>query len=235
MYKREVKIMNSNIIKFKSEKEKEEYEKYEVVRGECLYQKVAEFLNKELKLNDSVDFTIVSDWVRYDKAIKKVLYVFLSTLEEHFKRIIVAKFEYLKNDFVPLKKQGFNLATFDVVNGDEGIKIKIKKVKKTYYGVFSCFANWTKTNGPVDNFTAAELRRINDLRNRVMHMSFIALPIFGYEELKSDLKLIREKLPKPWNEGFTKGIIGCQFSKDGDGKRTVPRSLKLEKYIIKEI
>jgi hypothetical protein len=227
--------MNNITIKFKSEKEKEEYDNYKIVRGECLYQKVAEHLDNELKLNGSVDFAIVSDWVRYDKAIKKVLYVFLSTLEEHFKRIIVAKFEYLNNNFIPSEKQGFNLATFDVVNGDEGIKIKIKKVKKTYYGVFSCFANWTKTNGPIDNFTAAELQRINALRNRVMHMSFIALPIFGYEELKSDLKLIREKLPKPWNEGFTKEIIGCQFSKDGDGKRTVPRSLKLEKYIIKEI
>jgi hypothetical protein len=231
MYKREVKIMNSNIIKFKSEKEKGDCDNYKIVRGECLYQKVAEFLNKELKLNDSVDFTIVSDWVRYDKAIKKVLYVFLSTLEEHFKRIIVAKFEYLNNNFILSEKQGFNPTTFDVINNDKGIKLN----KKTYYGVFSCFKKWTKTNGPVDNFTAAELRRINDLRNRVMHMSFIALPIFGYEELKSDLKLIKEKLPEFWNEGFAKEIIGCQFSKDGDGKRTIPRSLKLEKYIIKEI
>jgi hypothetical protein len=231
MYKREVKIMNSNIIKFESEEERKEYDDYKIVRGECLYQRVAEFLNEELKLNGSVDFTIVSDWVRYDKAIKKVLYVFLSTLEEHFKRIIVAKFEYLNNNFIPSEKQGFNSATFDVVNSDKGIKLN----KKTYYGVFSCFANWTKTNGPIDNFAEAELQRINALRNRVMHMSFIALPIFGYKNLKSDLKLIKEKLPESWNKVFTEKIISCQFSKGDVGKRTVPRSLKLEKYIIKEI
>jgi hypothetical protein len=61
MYKREVKIMNSNIIKFESEEERKEYDDYKIVRGECLYQRVAEFLNEELKLNGSVDFTIVSD------------------------------------------------------------------------------------------------------------------------------------------------------------------------------
>jgi hypothetical protein len=50
-----------NIIKFNGEKDKKTYDRYKVVRGECLYQKVAEFLEQELNLEGQVDFEIVSD------------------------------------------------------------------------------------------------------------------------------------------------------------------------------
>jgi hypothetical protein len=212
-----------------------------VVRGECLYQKVAEFLEQELNLEGQVDFEIVSDWVRYDKAIKKVLYVFLSTLEEHFKSIIISDFEYKDNNFEHSNKRVPNMDTFDVINEAKGIILKIKDmdIYRTYFSVFSCFTKWTEDNGDIRNFSNADLDRITKIRNNVMHMSFIALPLFPRDNLKnnlkSDLKLIKDKLPKRWSKKFESEIINCQFSKDENGVRNVPRTLLLEEYIIKEI
>jgi predicted nucleotidyltransferase component of viral defense system len=60
-------------IEFKNSEAKDIYDKFKVVRSESLYQKVAEFLiSEKLNGNKTIDFEIVSDWVKYDKALKKV-------------------------------------------------------------------------------------------------------------------------------------------------------------------
>jgi hypothetical protein len=213
------------IIKLNSDKDKEDYDQYKVVRSESLYQKVAEFLKGKLKLNGPVDFDLVSDWVRYDKAVKNVLYVFISTLEEYLKRFVILNMEYKDDKFIYLNKERetFDIKMLDTVN----------KYDTFGGGIFRFFSKWIKKQrrNDVAGFTSEELESINKLRNKVMHMSFIALPIFKYKNLREDLKIIKDRLPEPWRGDFVKKIIACQLS--GEGSRR--KRLELKEYIIEEV
>jgi hypothetical protein len=54
--------MNNEVeIKFNNQDDIEMYNKYKNVRSESLYQRVAVYLNDKLKLENSVDFQLVSD------------------------------------------------------------------------------------------------------------------------------------------------------------------------------
>jgi hypothetical protein len=219
------------LINFKNSKDEEEYNKYKIVRSESLYQEVAKFLiEAEAKGEKTIDFEIVSDWVRYDKALKKVLYIFLSTLEEYFKSIVISnmRFDNEKKVYVKDDHKTIDLETFRNINNYNTFASG-----KRQGGIFKYFSCWCKKNNGdnIGGFTSADLDAINSLRNKVMHMSFIALPIFKYNNLRKDLALIKQKLPSPWKDGFVDEIINCQYS----GKENREKKLNINKYIIKEI
>jgi hypothetical protein len=219
------------LINFKNSKDEEEYNKYKIVRSESLYQEVAKFLiEAEAKGEKTIDFEIVSDWVRYDKALKKVLYIFLSTLEEYFKSIVISnmRFDNEKKVYVKDDHKTIDLETFRNINNYNTFVIGNRQG-----GIFKYFSCWCKKNDEdnIGGFTSADLDAINSLRNKVMHMSFIALPIFKYNNLRKDLALIKQKLPSPWKDGFVDEIINCQYS----GKENREKKLNINKYIIKEI
>jgi hypothetical protein len=56
--------------------------------------------------------------VRYDKALKKVLYIFLSTLEEYFKSIVISnmRFDNEKKVYVKDDHKTIDLETFRNIN-----------------------------------------------------------------------------------------------------------------------
>jgi hypothetical protein len=227
--------MNNEVeIKFNNQDDIEMYNKYKNVRSESLYQRVAVYLNGKLKLENSVDFQLVSDWVRYDKALKKVLYVFISTLEEYFKSTIILNMKYKNSDFSYLNepRKTYDLSMLSIVNNRKTFKVENHNV-----GIFTYFSNWVEVHKEKDivGFTSEELKHINNLRNNVMHMSFIALPIFGYNRLRKDLKIIKNKLPSDWSEGFIEKIVACQKSKIDKGPEMREKRLELTDFIIEMV
>jgi len=81
-----------DFIKSLSTKERNNYERYSVLRGKQLYRIIYECL---LKYSNNVSYTDVNSFVRYDKSMKNILYIFLGSLEEYIKNYIFTNFDFV--------------------------------------------------------------------------------------------------------------------------------------------
>lgn len=144
--------------------DKENFLCYSKLRGAQQYRIIYETLKKK---NSDVTYKDVNSFVRYDKAIKNVLFKYLGTLEEYIRNYIVINF-----DFAPKQKISKNEYHY-FVNLPTCIRKKQPNDKVTlFYRKFSLnfgdLLSFIKKYS-VDNFDIKALEIIAELRNKVMH------------------------------------------------------------------
>lgn len=67
---------------FQNQEEKDDFEKYRRLKGDDLYYQIYRIL---LEKTDRVRYVTVRAYIRYDKNLRDMLYVYLAALEEYCK------------------------------------------------------------------------------------------------------------------------------------------------------
>lgn len=216
-----------------NEEQKENYEKYSKIRSKEIYYYISKFLCRYYK-KTKVDYEMVNQWLRFDKDIKNVLYRFYAAFEEYFKSIILERLTFENNDFVLRNKED------KLKPNDEIVKVFNLGYEKVFKrkNILSFFKDKNIPGFDLP-FETKNLIEINKLRNEIMHLSFILLPIyenrFNLKVLNNHLKKInkqiinlRNNLPDPWKGYLLKELENCLFYEEKTTKRKISRNLDLE-------
>ena len=75
---------------FQNQEEKDDFEKYRRLKGDDLYYQIYRIL---LEKTDRVRYVTVRAYIRYDKNLRDMLYVYLATLEEYCKAQLLNSFD----------------------------------------------------------------------------------------------------------------------------------------------
>ena len=153
-----------DFIKNLSEEDKNNFEKYKDFRGVQYYKIIYTTLINKC---DNVTYTDVNSFIRYDKALKDVLYTYLGTLEDYTKNYILCNFDFTKD--AKLEKDYY--VYFDKLPACEKKNVgfgEITELYKRYALVFDSMIQFLRKYSP-DKFDLKRLINIKDLRNDVMH------------------------------------------------------------------
>lgn len=190
-------------IKKLSDKDKENYENYSKIRGPQQYRIIFETLKKA---NGDVTYSDVNAFVRYDKALKDALYVFLGTLEEYIKTYIFANFDFedaslvekkLKNK--PYKNYSKDYQLKEINNSNNEITDLYKVFKLSFGDIIKLLE---------DNkcpFDTEKLKKVKILRDKVMHhlpVLFNIDFISNVEETRDEIEIMKELLPDDYKDKF---------------------------------
>ena len=81
---------------FASPKEKEDFEKYEKLKGVYLHKQVYDIL-LEANGGENVTYQELSSIIRYDKNLRDTLYIYLATIEEQLRVLLLDNFDLKPN------------------------------------------------------------------------------------------------------------------------------------------
>ena len=81
---------------FASPKEKEEFEKYKKLKGVYLHKQVYDIL-LEANGGETVTYAELSSIIRYDKNLRDTLYIYLATVEEQLRVLLLDNFDLKPN------------------------------------------------------------------------------------------------------------------------------------------
>jgi hypothetical protein len=81
---------------FASPKEKEEFEKYKRLKGVYLHKQVYDIL-LEANGGETVTYAELSSVIRYDKNLRDTLYIYLATIEEQLRVLLLDNFDLKPN------------------------------------------------------------------------------------------------------------------------------------------
>jgi len=151
-----------------SDDDKENYNKYSKTRGAQQYRIIYETL---CKVDSNVTYKDINSFIRFDKAIKDILFTYLGTLEETIRNDILSKFDfespeglkdkyiYFDNKFPKTKCIRKNVIPYEVTEF-------YKRFALTFGGMVLFIKEFMK-----DEYDCEKLDAIVDLRNNVMHHS----------------------------------------------------------------
>src|SRR5690554_3932563 len=80
-------------IKFNDKKEEDHASFYFKMKGIHFYKEVMIFLNHDFNSGYKLEWSLVSDTVKYDKKIRNRIYKYLATIEEYIRAYISNKYE----------------------------------------------------------------------------------------------------------------------------------------------
>ena len=238
------------MIKLHFEKDKEsnvkDAEFYLKVKGITFHQKIMTHLGVDFSNEESsIEWSKVSDLLRYDKKLRDKIYIYIATLEEYFRAYISNKYESIPNQTFWLDGRTERAKVKKRILGGEKIFDVLQSIE------FGDLINQIKNMSPIDINEMFEstkeiklnLDAVRELRNAVSHHVFL----IGYEfkpcniygdrsnSLKDNIKNLRQLLPKEYRfgknskGGITGEIENCKydFEFDDQGKR-VKRLMLLE-------
>lgn len=214
--------------------DKANYEKYSPIRGPITYRLI---FNALIKISQNVTYKDVNSFVRYDKALKDVLFVFLAVLEEKIKAQIFKNF-----DIDPEKDKRNNYNHFDNLESvlmEKNNKDEVTTLYRKFKLNFGEIIEFVKKHPTYfDDIDINQLQLVWKLRNKTMHH----LPLlFDYngstvEETSNQLQALIFLLPDSYkgkcverinyptkeskeniNYSF-KELILQEFILEGDGK-----------------
>ena len=81
---------------FASPKEKEDFEKYKKLKGVYLHKQVYDIL-LEVNGGENVTYYELSSIIRYDKNLRDTLYIYLATVEEQLRVLLLDNFDLKQN------------------------------------------------------------------------------------------------------------------------------------------
>ena len=149
-----------------SEEDKKNYEKYSKIRGCQQYRIIYETL---AKIDSNVTYKDVNAFIRFDKAIKDVLFKYLGTLEEEIRNYILLNYDFDSTDNLKEKYVYFD----NKFPKSNCVKKSIKPYEITEFyrrfalnfGAMVLFIKEFK----IEKYDSSKLDIIVELRNNVMH------------------------------------------------------------------
>lgn len=196
----------NEFIKNLNEDDRNNYDTYSIVRGKQQYKIIYNALSK---YDEIIAYKDVNSFVRYDKAIKDVLYKYLGALEESIKVHIFSHYDF-KND-ISLKKDKYIF--FNQIQGlIEPKKVsmdEISELYKRYELNFKDMVDLLVEFEPVGVFDTNKLYEIKELRNDVMHHTPLLFSVESESLLMQTTKRITyliDMLPKFYKQFIAEDI-----------------------------
>ncbi len=180
------------------------FNQYKDIRGVQTYRIIFETLNKK---NNTVRYEDVNSLVRYDKALKDVIYTYLGTLEDYIKNHILTSFDFSSNENLDKEHYTYikGLPKCEKKNVGFG---EITELYKRYALLFSEMIEFLKEYDK-DFCDLKNLENVRQLRNLVMHH----LPLlFGFNSDSPRLITLTgvhsliNLLPERYKNGIKKNI-----------------------------
>lgn len=184
--------------------DKANFLRYSKIRGNQIYRIIFECLSKD---DESIKYNDVNSFVKYDKSIRDVLYVYLGTLEEYIKTYILSNFN-IKQDMILLKKTYLyfkDLPEIEKVNMDT---FEINDLYKRFSLTFGEIIKFLKEYDS-DAFNLVKLEKIRKLRNKVMHHSplFYDINFISIKDnTEEQIRCLIDLLPEHYQIGITKKL-----------------------------
>lgn len=185
---------------FQNQEEKDDFEKYRRLKGDDLYYQIYRIL---LEKTDRVRYVTVRAYIRYDKNLRDMLYVYLATLEEYCKAQLLRFYD------VKTSKK-YECHCYDKLMGD--LIEKESDASTLYYGLQPDFGDLMRACQAkgIYEINDGDQKNIKDLRNKTMHHSIL---LFGnaktereltdhFETLGKRLNALSAALPQEYRSGF---------------------------------
>lgn len=190
---------------FQSQEEEADFEKYRQMRGDDVYFQIFRVLSEK---TPKVKYVTVRAYIRYDKNLRDMLYIYLATLEEYCKARLLHSFDVC----TPKKYQGHcyeRLMEKLVPRGDGESNL--------YYGFQPDFGDLMHicSEKEVYKIESSNQKAIKALRNQTMHHALI---LFGnaktekelsdhFNTLEKQLNALVNALPQEYRNGFLDDIV----------------------------
>ena len=190
---------------FQSQEEEANFEKYRQMRGDDVYFQIFRVLSEK---TPKVKYVTVRAYIRYDKNLRDMLYIYLATLEEYCKARLLHSFDVC----TPKKYQGHcyeRLMEKLVPRGDGESNL--------YYGFQPDFGDLMHicSEKEVYKIESSNQKAIKALRNQTMHHALI---LFGnakteeelldhFNTLEKQLNALVDALPREYRNGFLDDIV----------------------------
>ena len=189
-----------------SKEDRENYDEYSEIRGVLQYRIIFETLHR---ICEEVKYSDVNAFVRYDKAIKDVLYKYLAIVEEKIRNEILSKFDFDSAVGLKDKYEKFDryFPKFKIIESDNG-KSEITELYKRYALTFRNTVLFAKKYMKTE-YNYKELDVVVNLRNEVMHHSLL---LFNYdlgstcEKTRKSIETLRNVLPDRYRKGLIEGL-----------------------------
>lgn len=171
-----------------NEKDMRNYLQYSPIRGIQIFKIIFNALSKK---NENVSYSDVNAFVKYDKALKDILYTYIGTLEDIIRKHIFEHFN-LKND-IKYKKRYENCCE---------LKDIIIKMDNKNDDVTELYVRWSLMMKETiifldkydkDAFDLDTLENTRILRNKVMHHSTLIFDCYA-NSTKSDTQNLIQSL-----------------------------------------
>lgn len=218
------------------------YIEYQKVRSKEIYYFVSKWLSEYYK-KDKIEYQVVNDWIKYDKSVKDTLYVFISTFEEYFKANLLEKISFKSNKFIKRDVDDGQEVNEEIWEKLNNWKDFIYSKLKRYESILKFFIEKYEALVLSINktFTKSQIKRIISLRNKVMHFSFLVLPINNnqnqhleikdyLENFKREIESLKQLLPQNWDTSFKDSFNLCAKDSDENCKKTINK--KIDKNLL---
>lgn len=190
---------------FQNKEEKADFEKYRQLKGDDLYFQIFRILSEK---TPKVKYVTVRAYVRYDKNLRDMLYIYLATLEEYCKARLLHSFDVC----VPKKYQGHCYKELM-----KNLVPRENERSTLYYGFQPDFGDLMHicSEKEVYKIKSSDQKAIKTLRNQTMHHALI---LFGnskteedlpehFNTLEKQLNALVNALPQEYRKGFLADII----------------------------
>lgn len=187
-----------------SNEDKSNFLKYKEIRGIQTYKIIYDSLSK---LDYNITYKDVNTIVIYDKALKKILYKYLGTLEDYIKNYIFTNFDFLDNSKLnKMKYVYFN--DLPKCQSKRNYNSEITELYKRYNLTFGEMIKFLKEY-KVTSFDLDKLAEIKELRNMVMHHTPLTFNVNSESIICDTQKKINQlliMLPNNYKCGLIKDI-----------------------------
>ncbi|MDE7100570.1 MAG: hypothetical protein K2O05_01800 [Anaeroplasmataceae bacterium] len=181
--------------------ERKNFEHYSSIRGIQVYRIIYECLAKN---GDSITYSDVNAFVKYDKAIKDVLYKYLGTLEEFIKNFIFINYDFVNNEELT-KDFYIYFKDLPVVEKRDVNSFEITELYKRFSLMFGEIIKFLKEY-EVNQLDVEKLEKVRKLRNNVMHHSPLLFDC-NFASIKDateeQIDCLIKSLPKQYHIGIT--------------------------------
>lgn len=177
-------------------------------------------------MGEKVPYEYIASFYRYDKRLRKVLFVYISYLEEYYRSIILDNFKFKVNELKPVYSLKKELSkSHDLDKALEKIEFSklIKQIGIIHESVHEHFVF------PSNSHLQINILALIELRNSVMHNRLLLL-YRGFKEcyienaniksatLKDNILNLISFLPPEVRDKCKKEINSCLEEKNNDGK-----------------
>ena len=190
---------------FQSHEEKNNFEKYRQLKGDDLYVQIFRILSEK---TPKVKYVTVRAYIRYDKNLRDMLYIYLATLEEYCKARLLHSFDVC----VPKKYQWHCYKELM-----KNLVPRENEQSTLYYGFQPDFGDLMHicSEKEVYKIESSDQKAIKILRNQTMHHAMI---LFGnaktevellehFNTLEKQLNALVNALPREYRNGFLADIV----------------------------
>lgn len=208
---------------FASPKEKEDFEKYKKLKGVYLHKQVYDIL-LEANGGETVTYAELSSIIRYDKNLRDTLYIYLATVEEQLRVLLLDNFDLKPN--TPKFKQRPSTQTLC----DALVPKQYLESSELYFKLKADFKVLMETcvAKKVVSISYDVMSLVKELRNDVMHHHLL---IFGgahnLKEAKDNFAAFERKI-----EALIT-LLPIEYARGFQNDITKLNGASHEKYLIK--